>query len=168
MQRPSGKLCAVLILCTLASCANPVDEGAEELEQALQQQLPEGETATIDPDTQSIRVEGDDGTFATGPDLDTPAWVDPAIPLPDDLAIETVLTTGDIESLRGTTAVAAAAYLEEAERSLLDAGWTIDASTVVDGGISVLQVTDRDGLPVDLEIGDGELAIVRGRVRATP
>jgi len=156
----------LLVFCVLTSCADPVDEGARNIERALEAQLPDGATADIDLGAESITVEDDDGIYATGRDLEAPAWIDAAMPLPADLVIETVLTVGDIESLRGTTEVASDDYLRDVEAALREAGWTIDLRRD-DAGASILQATDTAGIPVDIELGSGELAIVTGRIRSS-
>jgi hypothetical protein len=123
---------------------------------------------SVDPDTESITIEDDAGSFTTGSDLGAPAWFPSALQLPDDFSFETHITVDDIMSARGSTALNVVSLAEFYESAVDGLGWTIDGSTVVEPGFFQLLTTDDQGQYFDNEYVEGKLGFVVGRARAVP
>ncbi|GJM37440.1 MAG: hypothetical protein DHS20C19_08070 [Acidimicrobiales bacterium] len=152
-------------LVVAAGCGAAEDREAQAVEDQLEAELNDDAEVTVDPDSDSVTVEDDNGSFTSGVDLPRPDWLDPAVPLPDDFSFDTLLTVGDIMSARGATNLDAEALAAFYTDALTDLGWSIDADVAVEPGFFQLFTTDRHGQQLDIELVQEKLAFVVGRVR---
>jgi hypothetical protein len=127
---------ALLLVISMSGCGAVEDREAREFEQLIEEQIAGDGDVSVDPDTESITIEDDAGSFTTGSDLGAPAWFPSALQLPDDFSFEAHITVDDIMSARGSTALDVVSLAEFYESAVDGLGWTIDGSTVVEPGFS--------------------------------
>lgn len=112
-----------------------------------------------------MTIEDDAGSFTMGDDLPRPDWLDPALPLPDGFAFDNLLTVDEITSARGPTDLDATALSQFFTSAVTDLGWQINDENLAGADFWQLFVTDIEGSQLDIELVQGKLAFVIGRVR---
>lgn len=156
---------SLLAVSAAAGCGAVEDREANEFEQELESALPGEGDVTVDPDTDSVTVEDETGSFTMGDALPRPEWIDPALPLPDDFAFETVLTVDAISAARGTTDLDVETLAGYYRKAVTELGWRIDGSTVSPPDFFQILTTDPNGDQLDIEFVQGKLGFVIGRAR---
>ncbi|MFT5201165.1 MAG: hypothetical protein ACI9C1_000533 [Candidatus Aldehydirespiratoraceae bacterium] len=160
--------CALLLVISMTGCGAVENREAREFEQLVEDQIAGDGDVSVDPDTESITIEDDAGSFTTGSDLGAPDWFPSALPLPDDFSFETFIAVDEITSARGSTALDVVSLFEFYESAAAALGWTVDGSTVVEPGFFQILTTDTQGEYFDIELVEGKLGFVVGRARAVP
>ena len=100
-----------------------------------------------------------------GEDLPRPDWLNADLPLPDGFAFDNLLTVDAITSVRGPTDLDAAVLSRFFTSAVTELGWRIDDENLAGADFWQLFVTDPDGRALDIELVQGKLAFVTGRVR---
>jgi hypothetical protein len=165
---------ATLVVTSLAvttACGTNDAKTEEELEAELAAALGLGEDIEVDldPETDIVTVDSEQGSFVRGAGQERPTWLPAAIPVPDDLVIDWSSELGGIFQLTGTTGADAetlrATYAAAAEAS----GWTVEpqAEPIEDEEIILLAVL-ADGRPLDVRLDNGALELFIGRFWPTP
>lgn len=152
------------MLVGLAGCGVAEEQGARELEDAIGAELGDDAQVSVDPDDESITLNDENGSFTMGTDLAAPDWLDPAIPVPDGFAFDSVITADQISSARGATTLTPEELGVFYNDALEELGWPVDSITTRDDFFQLF-TTDASGEQLDIELWDGKLAFIVGRNR---